>query len=94
VLLAAGRGLQHAHEANLVHRDFKPENVMVRDDGQARVMDFGLVRYVGGAIVSEAAPVPRSPPAFAEPLPADVALEMTQNLACPCRLDRVQRRPT
>ena len=34
VLLAAGRGLRHAHEANLVYRDFKPETVMVRDDGQ------------------------------------------------------------
>jgi len=46
VLQAAGRGLQHAHEANLVHRDFKPENVMIRLDGEVRVMDFGLVRYV------------------------------------------------
>jgi serine/threonine protein kinase len=46
VFLAAGRGLQHAHEANLVHRDFKPDNVMVRLDGEVRVMDFGLVRYI------------------------------------------------
>jgi len=46
VFIAAGRGLQHAHEANLVHRDFKPENVMVRVDGEVRVMDFGLVRRI------------------------------------------------
>jgi serine/threonine protein kinase len=46
VFTAAGQGLQHAHEANLVHRDFKPDNVMVRLDGEVRVMDFGLVRYI------------------------------------------------
>ncbi|MER5988608.1 serine/threonine-protein kinase [Streptomyces sp. NPDC001787] len=62
------RGLRAVHDASVVHRDVKPGNVLVRDDGLVILVDFGIAKFDGGAQVTQHGGVLGTPPYLAPEL--------------------------
>jgi serine/threonine-protein kinase len=53
IALQACHGLAHAHSAGLIHRDVKPQNLLLREDGTVKVADFGIARAASAATISQ-----------------------------------------
>ena len=50
IVVDAARGLRHAHEQGLIHRDVKPSNLFLTEAGEIKVLDFGLVQLAGESL--------------------------------------------
>jgi tRNA A-37 threonylcarbamoyl transferase component Bud32 len=79
MFIQVGRGLAGAHAEGLIHRDFKPDNVLLDKNGAPKVVDFGLVRL--SASTAEATsndPVEDPPPATPPPVRASARSESSE----------------
>ncbi|MBK7862322.1 MAG: tetratricopeptide repeat protein [Archangiaceae bacterium] len=86
MFLMAGAGLSAAHRAGIVHRDFKPDNVLLGGDGRPRVLDFGLARAATSS-EPKARPSPTSlDTALDSPLTRDGAVMGTPGYMAPEQL--------
>lgn len=52
IAIQVGRGIEAAHSKNIIHRDIKPQNILISTDGKAKVTDFGIARAVSNNTIS------------------------------------------
>jgi serine/threonine protein kinase/Tfp pilus assembly protein PilF len=52
ITMCIAEGIQKAHNKNIVHRDIKPANILFSEDGEPKVIDFGLAKFLGQSILS------------------------------------------
>lgn len=80
VLIQAMRALRAAHRLGIVHRDVKPENILISENGRAKLMDFGIARTLGQMSLSSERPMFREPSSI-DPEDAVVSQGYAQTLA-------------
>lgn len=52
IAIQVGRGMEAAHAKNIIHRDIKPQNILISTEGKAKVTDFGIARAVSNNTIS------------------------------------------
>ncbi len=80
VLIQAMRALRAAHRLGIVHRDVKPENILISENGRAKLMDFGIARTLGQVNLSSERP-PFHEPSALDPEDSVVSQGYAQTLA-------------